>query len=168
MDTGTFYATTSAVSFTLLGFWWVVVQFRHNEMTQDPGRRRLAFVVSLHFILPGLMSLGALLTADAPLIWRLTFGSAGVAGMIAVAVGSRGVKDPTGVIAALGRWEWLALPLYLVITLVAVSPESVKTAVGLMPLQVEGVVMTLLVGLGIVFAWALFTEPQPVGMSQET
>ena len=58
----TFYATTSAVSFTLLGFWWVVVQFRHNEMTQDPGRRRLAFVVSLHFILPGLMSLGALLT----------------------------------------------------------------------------------------------------------
>jgi hypothetical protein len=168
MDTGTFYATTSAVSFTLLGFWWVVVQFRHNEMTQDPGRRRLAFVVSLHFILPGLMSLGALLTADAPLVWRLTFGSAGVAGMIAVVIGSRGVKDPTGVIAALGRWEWLALPLYLVITLVAVSPESVKTAVGLMPLQVEGVVMTLLVGLGILFAWALFTEPQPAGTSQET
>ena len=36
MDTGTFYATTSAVSFTLLGFWWVVVQFRHDEMTQRP------------------------------------------------------------------------------------------------------------------------------------
>ena len=33
MDTATFYATTSAVSFTLLGFWWVVVQFRHDEMT---------------------------------------------------------------------------------------------------------------------------------------
>ena len=91
MDTGTFYATTSAVSFTLLGFWWVVVQFRHDEMTQDPGRRRLAFVVSLHFILPGLMSLGALLTQDAPLIWRLTFGTAGIAGMIAVIVASRGI-----------------------------------------------------------------------------
>ena len=52
MDTATFYATTSAVSFTLLGFWWVVVQFRHDEMTADPGRRRLAFVVSLHFVLP--------------------------------------------------------------------------------------------------------------------
>jgi hypothetical protein len=167
MDTGTFYATTSAVSFTLLGFWWVVVQFRHNEMTQDPGRRRLAFVVSLHFILPGLMSLGALLTADAPLVWRLTFGSAGIAGMIAVVTGSRGVKDPTGVIAALGRYEWLALPLYLVITLVALSPESVKNAVGLLPLQVEGVVMTLLVGLGIIFAWALFTEPHSAGTSPE-
>ena len=150
MDTGTFYATTSAVSFTLLGFWWVVVQFRHNEMTQDPGRRRLAFVVSLHFILPGLMSLGALLTADAPLIWRLTFAT-----------------EPTGVIAALGRYEWLALPLYLIITLVAIDPDVVKTATGLMPLQVEGAVMTLLVGLGIVFAWALFTEPQSAGAGPE-
>jgi hypothetical protein len=167
MDTGTFYATTSAVSFTLLGFWWVVVQFRHNEMTQDPGRRRLAFVVSLHFILPGLMSLGALLTADAPLIWRLTFASAGVAGMIAVVTGARGVKDPTGVIAALGRYEWLALPLYLVITLVALNPDAIKSATGLLPLQVEGAVMTLLVGLGIVFAWALFTEPQAPGTGSE-
>ena len=90
MDTGTFYATTSAVSFTLLGFWWVVVQFRHEEMTGDPGRRRLAFVVSLHFILPGLMSLGALLTTDAPVVWRPTFGTAGVAGMVAVFLASRG------------------------------------------------------------------------------
>ena len=95
MDTATFYATTSAVSFTLLGFWWVVVQFRHEEMTQDPGRRRLAFVVSLHFILPGLMSLGALLTGDAPIVWRLTFGLAGIAGMIAVIVGiARGRATP--------------------------------------------------------------------------
>ncbi len=167
MDTGTFYATTSAVSFTLLGFWWVVVQFRHNEMTQDPGRRRLAFVVSLHFILPGLMSLGALLTGDAPLVWRLTFGTAGIVGIIAVVTGSRGVKDPTGVIAALGRYEWLALPLYAVITVVAFRPDLIKSATGLEPLQVEGVVMTLLVGLGILFAWALFTEPQSAHTSPE-
>ena len=39
----------------------------------------------------------------------------------------------------------------------------VKTATGLLPLQVEGAVMTLLVFLGIVFAWLLFTEPHPVG-----
>jgi hypothetical protein len=161
MDTGTFYATTSAVSFTLLGFWWVVVQFRHDEMTRDPGRRRLAFVVSLHFILPGLMSLGALLTADAPLIWRLTFATAGIAGMLAVVLASRGVAEPTGAIEMVGRFEWLALPLYLVLTIVAISPDLLKGATGLAPLQVEGTIMTLLVFLGIVFAWALFTEPQP-------
>ena len=167
MDTGTFYATTSAVSFTLLGFWWVVVQFRHNEMTQDPGRRRLAFVVSLHFILPGLMSLGALLTGDAPLVWRFTFGLAGVAGMVAVVIASRGIAEPTGAIAAIARYEWLALPLYAVITLVAIRPDLVQSAVGLAPLQVEGSIMTLLVFLGILFAWALFTEPHPAGTSSE-
>jgi hypothetical protein len=167
MDTATFYATTSAVSFTLLGFWWVVVQFRHGEMTQEPGRRRLAFVVSLHFILPGLMSLGALLTGDAPLVWRLTFGLAGIAGMIAVVTASRGIVDPTGAIAAIGRNEWLAFPLYAVITLVAFRPDLVESAVGLAPLQVEGAVMTLLVFLGIIFAWALFTEPTPTGASGE-
>ncbi|HEX6867558.1 MAG TPA: hypothetical protein VF119_02075 [Candidatus Limnocylindrales bacterium] len=161
MDTGTFYATTSAVSFTLLGFWWVVVQFRHEEMTGDPGRRRLAFVVSLHFILPGLMSLGALLTTEAPVIWRLTFGTAGVAGMVAVLLASRGIADPTGALAMIGRFEWLAFPLYLLITVVAVAPELVRETTGLLPLQVEGAVMTLLVFLGIVFAWLLFTEPHP-------
>ncbi len=164
MDTATFYATTSAVSFTLLGFWWVVVQFRHDEMTQDPGRRRLAFVVSLHFILPGLMSLGALLTGDEPIVWRLTFGLAGVAGMAAVVVASRGVKEPTGAIAAIGKAEWIALPLYAILTLVALRPDLVQPTIGLVPLQVEGVVMTLLVFFGIVFAWALFTEPHAHGV----
>jgi hypothetical protein len=168
VDFGTFYATTSAVSFTLLGFWWVVVQFRHDEMTQDRGRRRLAFVVSLHFILPGLMSLGALLTQNAPLIWRLTFGTAGIAGMVAVLIASRGIKEPTGAIAAIGRYEWLALPLYLVLTVVAFRPELVRDTFQLEPLQVEGVVMTFLVFLGILFAWALFTEPQQTaGRSRE-
>jgi len=167
MDTATFYATTSAVSFTLLGFWWVVVQFRHDEITQDRGRRRLAFVVSLHFILPGLMSLGALLTGDAPIVWRLTFGTAGIAGMVAVLIASRGIKEPTGAIAAVGRYEWLALPLYLVLTVVAFRPELIREDVKLDPLQVEGVVMTFLVFLGILFAWALFTEPQMAGPSRE-
>ena len=114
------------------------------------------------------MSLGALLTGDAPLVWRLTFGSAGVAGMIAVVVASRGIKDPTGAIAAIGRFEWVALPLYAVLTIVAIRPDLIRTTVGLEPLQVEGVIMTLLVFLGIVFAWALFTEPQRAGTSRET
>jgi hypothetical protein len=167
VDTGTFYSTTSAVSFTLLGFWWVVVQFRHGDMTLDRGRRLLAFVVSLHFILPGLMSLGALLTGDAPLIWRLTFGTAGIAGMIAVVLASRWVREPTGAIAAIGRFEWIAFPLYLVLTIVAFSPDIVRGTFGLQPLQVEGAIMTFLVFLGIIFAWALFTEPRPAGHSSE-
>ena len=53
MDTTTFYAATSALCFTLLGFWWVVVQFRHEELTRDVASRRFIFLVSLHFIVPG-------------------------------------------------------------------------------------------------------------------
>jgi hypothetical protein len=57
--------------------------------------------------------------------------------------------------------------LYAIVTIVAIRPDLVQSAVGLAPLQVEGAVMTLLVGLGIVFAWSLFTEPHPTA-SRET
>src|SRR3990170_6013435 len=159
MDTATFYATASALSFTLLGFWWVVVEFRHEEMTVDPGLRRLAFVISLHFILPGLMSLAALLTGDLPLVWRFTFGTAGVVGMVAAVLGARGAGGSTGTLTSIGRWMWLGLPLYAVITMVALRPDLVRSRLALEPLQVEGSIMTLLVFLGIIFAWVLFTEP---------
>jgi len=159
MDTATFYATASALSFTLLGFWWVVVEFRHEQMTVDLGRRRLSFVVSLHFILPGLMSLAALLTGDLPLVWRLTFGTAGVVGMVAAVMGARGSPGSSGTMTSIGRWMWLGLPLYAVITMVALRPDLVRSRLALEPLQVEGSIMTLLVLLGITFAWVLFTEP---------
>jgi hypothetical protein len=159
MDTATFYATASALSFTLLGFWWVVVEFKHEEMTADPARRRLSFVVSLHFILPGLMSLAALLTGELPLVWRITFGTAGVVGMVASVMGARGAGTSTGSTSSIGRWMWLGLPLYAVITMVALRPDLVRSRLALEPLQIEGSIMTLLVLLGISFAWVLFTEP---------
>jgi hypothetical protein len=43
MDTTAFYAASSALCFTLLGFWWVVVQFRHAELTRDVASRRFTF-----------------------------------------------------------------------------------------------------------------------------
>ena len=159
MDTATFYATASALSFALLGFWWVVVEFRHDEMTVDPARRRLAFVVSLYFVLPGLMSLAALLTGDLPLIWRMTFGTAGVMGMVASIMGARGSTGATSV----GRWMWFGLPIYAVITFVALRPDLVRTRLAAEPLQVEGAMMTMLTFLGIMFAWLLFTEPRAPG-----
>ena len=130
MDTATFYTTASGLCFTLLGFWWVVVQFRHDELTTDPGRRRLSFVVSLHFILPGIVSLASLLAGDTAILWRVAFGLAGAAGFVAVLIGSRGIVDPVGAIATLRAREWLALPLYLLITIVAIRPSSPGTSSG--------------------------------------
>ena len=45
--------------------------------------------------------------------------------------------------------------------------QLIQSAVGLAPLQVEGAIMTLLVGLGIIFAWSLFTEPHATAASRE-
>jgi len=159
MDTNAFYATASGLCFTLLGFWWVVVQFRHDELTSDGPRRRLAFVVSLHFVIPGIMSLASLLAGDNGILWRIAFGGGGLLGLAAVVIaGRQGVPGVAGALATVHRLEWLVAPLYLVLTLVAIAPELAR-GIGLAPLQVEGYVLTTIVLLGILFAWALFTEP---------
>jgi hypothetical protein len=159
MDTNAFYATASGLCFTLLGFWWVVVQFRHDDLTADGPRRRLAFVVSLHFVIPGIMSLASLLAGDNGILWRIAFGSAGILGLAAVIIaGRQGVPGATGTMALIQRLEWVVAPLYVVLTLIAIAPEIAR-GIGLLPLQVEGYVLTTIVLLGILFAWALFTEP---------
>jgi hypothetical protein len=159
VNTDTFYATAAGLCFALLGFWWVVVQFRHRELTHERSHRRLAFVVSLHYILPGLMSLAALLAADQGILWRLAFASAGAAGMAGALVAARTVRSPVGAIALVSRGEWIALPLYAALTAVALAPSVVGEATGLAPLQVEGLLIVGILLLGLLFSWALFTDP---------
>jgi hypothetical protein len=159
MDTSTFYATSSALCFTLLGFWWVVVEYRHAELTREPGTRRFTFLVSLHFIVPGLVSLASLL-ATGPL-WRVAFGLAGLTGMAAVIVGMRDVAARPGPLRILGRAAWLGVPLYGLLTLIAAVPDIVRTSLQLEPLQVEGFILLLVLLLGILLAWILFTGPLP-------
>ena len=157
MNTDPFYAASSAPCFTLLGFWWVVVQFRHAEMTATARARRLAFLVSLYFLLPGLVSLASLLIGGGPL-WRLAFASAGVAGIAAVVIAGRGATD-SRTIRMLSRWSWIALPLYALLTMFAFAPGLARSVLGLEPLRVEGYVLVAILFLGVIFAWLLFTEP---------
>ena len=160
MDTTTFYAASSGLFFTLLGFWWVVVQFRHAELTRDAASRRFMFLVSLHFILPGLVSLASLL-ATGPM-WRVAFGLAGVTGIAAAIAGTRaaGTAGAGAAIAGLRRTAWLGVPIYGLITAVALAPDVVRTSLGLEPLQVEGLLLLVILLVGILLAWALFTGPQ--------
>ena len=157
MDTSTFYATSSALCFTLLGFWWVVVEFRHAELTRDAAARRFTFLVSLHFIIPGIVSLASLLATGA--LWRVAFGAAGVTGMLAVIAGMRDVASRPGPLRSLGRAAWLGVPLYAVLTLVAIAPDIVRTSLALEPLQAEGLILLVVLLLGILLAWILFTGP---------
>jgi hypothetical protein len=88
VDVQTFYVTVSAISFTLLGLWWVVVQDRET-WRMNVGRRRMAYVVSLHFVLPGVMSVLAIVAPDLNILWRLTFLTAGILGIVAPGMSSR-------------------------------------------------------------------------------
>ena len=158
MDTTAFYTASSALFFTLLGFWWVVVQFRHAELTADAGSRRFMFLVSLHFIVPGLVSLASLL-ATGPM-WRIAFALAGVTGIAAAMAGTRAVTSPS-LLTGLRPLAFLGVPIYGVITVIALVPDIVRKSLGLEPLQVEGLLLLAILLLGILLAWAVFTAPQP-------
>jgi hypothetical protein len=159
MDTTTFYAASSALCFTLLGFWWVVVQFRHAELTRDTAARRFAFLVSLHFIVPGLVSLASLL-ATGPL-WRVAFGLAGLTGVAAAIAGMRAAESKPGLLSGIGRAGWLGIPIYGLITIIALAPDIARTNLGVEPLQVEGFLLVVILLIGILLAWSMFTASQP-------
>ena len=159
MDPNVFYTAASGLCFTLLGFWWVVVQFRHAELTRDAAARRFMFLVSLHFIVPGLVSLASLL-ATGPM-WRVAFGLAGLTGIAAAIAGTRTSVTLSPLLAGLRIKALLAIPVYALVTLIAIAPDLVRTNLGLEPLQVEGLLLLVILLLGILLAWWLFTGPQP-------
>ncbi|MDQ3930873.1 MAG: hypothetical protein M3328_17220 [Chloroflexota bacterium] len=158
MSISDFYSTASQVSFTLLGFWWAVVQFRYGDWAEDPARRRLANVVSLLFLLPGVISLLSMLTGDDPLLWRLSFGLAGLLGLVATLLIV--LSTPT---EGSGRWLrpgalFVGVPLYALVTFFALVPGIARDILGLLPLQIEGILLSLLVFLGANLAWSLLWE----------
>src|SRR6476660_3035203 len=82
-----FYLAFASVCFTLLGLWIIVVQTRHAEWRRSAVHRRRAYGVSLHFALPGLMSLLSLVDPASTELWRVAFAvvaAGGAAALIAV------------------------------------------------------------------------------------
>lgn len=157
MDLATFYATVSATGFTLLGLWWVVVD-KHPEWFADRVTARMAYVVSLHFMIPAASSLLSLVAPDKAIVWRVVFvatGLSGAAGALLV-VRSRHVTGWTPGTTSMV----LALPVYLLAVLVALVPH-VSTAVGLTALQVEGFLTSLILLLGLHAVWFFSHQHQP-------
>ena len=160
MNTDAFYQTVAGLCFTLLGLWWAVVQFRHDEWVSDLPHRRVAYSVHLSFLVPGIMSLGALTMGDIKLIWRLVFISAAVFGLAAMLfLITSGMPTIGGRLVSLGRW--LSVLLYALIAIIAAAPNlSLLFAQELKPLQIEGLLLTLLVFLGASLAWSLLMAPK--------
>lgn len=159
MPQDVFYQAVSTASFTLLGLWLVVVQAR-DEWRFVVARRRMAYVVSLHFLLPGAMSILALAAPDQAIVWRVSFAVAGAIGVVGVALIAQTMRQDVDAPKVVRWLQWVVLPIYVLITAVAIAPGLVE-AVGLSltPLQVEAVVLSLLLFFGVQTAWFLLLEP---------
>src|SRR6185312_1966723 len=77
-----FYQTVAQLSFTLLGLWWLVLQTKYSEWIHDRPRQRMATNITLYFLLPGSMSLLALLATNSRLLWQVSFIIAAVIGAL--------------------------------------------------------------------------------------
>jgi hypothetical protein len=160
VELNTFYATVGGIAFTLHGLWWVVVMSK-REWQQQRARRLLAYVVSLHFLIPGMMSLLSIVAPDQPLLWRTAFATAGLLGVIGVILGLRAVREEYDTPHLVRVIQFGVLPIYVLITILALVPE-LPSMLGLQlrAIQVEAIITTLLLLFGVQSAWVLMLEPR--------
>lgn len=157
-----FYRTFSSMCFTLLGLWWVVVQLKFKAGAGDPRRRRHAYAVLLFFLLPGLMTMISAVNIELSLLWRLAFGFTGLLGLGEVALYATGyvLRTPGADVLRL-----CAAALYTMIVAVALVPTlAMDLGLGLRGQEVESILVSLLVVVGINLAWfgiAGEDEPAP-------
>jgi hypothetical protein len=157
---GELYKAVAQSAFALLGLWWVVVQFRHGEWIPERGARRGAYGVSLHFLIPAIISLMALAAPGHSAVWRIAFGTAGVLGL-AEAVRRMAARVPVKPRGASIALVVLAFT-YVLVALVAIDTSLPKdVGVRLRPLEVEGLLVSILLLAGVNLAWLAFTEPAP-------
>jgi len=154
-----FYISFSAVCFTLLGLWLIVVQTRHAEWRSSPLHRRRAYGVATHFSLPGLMSLLALVNPNSSSLWRISFAIAAIGGVVALIALRGPAPGKLGLIAYI-----LAIALYAAIAVLAIAPRIVS-GLGLhaAPVRAEAVLLIVLVFAGANVAWLLLFEEAPAG-----
>jgi hypothetical protein len=151
VDVSTFYSVLAGLSFTLLGLWWVACQSRMSWLIDRVGRG-MAYVVSLHFALPGAMSLLSLVAPEVPFLWRITFSAAGLAGLIGALLVIATLRRRASDLGLVMLLQWMAIAVYAVVTVVAISPTLVS-GLGLTALQVEGIALVVLILLGTQSAW---------------
>lgn len=160
MPLESFYTAASTLYFTLLGFWWVVVQLKRERWIANPATRRMAYAVSLNFFVPGVMCITALLSAEANFVWNVSFVLAGLLGAAASVLTATSLSSGGGASQNSVIGHWGAVALYALIAVIAAIPEIITSVFsGVSALLVEGVLLVLLALLGINMAWFLFMEP---------
>ena len=156
-----FYATVAQASFTLLGLWWVLLQIRYREWGTDARLRGRVYDISVYFLLTGMMSLFSLLGGESTTVWRVGFAVAGVVGVAEslFCLTRVGAPDRRGRLFQVG--DWISIPLYAGIALVAIwRTLPSELGIELPPLNVEGILVALLLFVGISLGAAMFVSTE--------
>ncbi|WP_117214702.1 hypothetical protein [Allorhizocola rhizosphaerae] len=161
MELKEFYGVVSGINFTLLGLWWVAM--RERKEFADAAGRRLAYLVSLGFVIPGTIALLSQVAPDRPLLWRASFAVAGLAGTVGMALLSNALQSRLRATTLATVLRFAAVPAYALVVIVALFPR-VARAVDLTALQVEAILLCLLIFLGVQAAWVVSMSrgPSPV------
>lgn len=158
MDTTAFYSIVAGTCFTLVGLWWNVVQ-SHKEWFDDEATRALAGGVYLSFLIPGMMSLGAQVGGSSRFIWQAVFVLAACMGMwttTKLIFKTRKLKA-TGFFR---RNHWVVIFLYALVVIFGIAPGLGTALTGLIPLQIEGILIALLVFIAHGLVWEFMSESQ--------
>ena len=148
-----FYASLAGICFTLLGLWWVVVQFKYELFMSSQSMRLTAYVACMHFLAPGVIALVAVLSSQEASIWRFGSLAGSLLGLLASGLALRSAD-----LTRAQRVEEIAL---LVLFMVMLALSFVTTELfGLKPILVEALINIGVVVLGVQYAWQFFTaEP---------
>jgi cytochrome bd-type quinol oxidase subunit 2 len=161
MNQSAFYGVVSAANLTLLGLWWVAVKDRTNLVGhKDAASRRAAYLVSLQFAIPATVALLAQVNPDEVAIWHVAFGSAGVVGVIGIALLAQQIWTATVARFSPIVFALIGIPVYLLVIVVAFFPTVVADAgLTLKPIEVEGMLFSALLFLGVQEAWVVSMTP---------
>ncbi len=145
----TFYATLAQICFALVGLWWVVVQFKYEPMMSSASGRLAAYIASMHFIAPGVISLISVLVSVDAAIWRLGSFLGSALGIVAALAALRA--------ALLTRAQRLIEVILLVsFAVIAVLSFVTTPLFGVKPIMIEALVNVGVITLGVHFAWLFF------------
>jgi hypothetical protein len=180
-----FYGAFSPACLALLGLWLVVVQMRLPQWQASdaaPAYQRASYGIALHFALPGLMSLLALVDSGDPVYWRTSFEIIALGGAVVLIAlgglfgrpgsGRRPGREPgRGLVRGPGRGAGRAADsrrgggLALVVYVLAIAAYLVVGVLALIGgpavLRAEAILLTGLVFLGFNAAWLLLFYSGP-------
>lgn len=164
MDLGDFYSLMAATSFTLVGLWWTVVQKR-ADWKSSARHRALAGGTYLSFLLPGLMSTLARISPEAPVLWRLGFGSCAAVGLWSTGRLLRIDQSPYR--GPFRRHRWIVTVIYVAVLLLGVLPGLARLF-GVGPLTVGAVLLVLLIVLAHGLTWEFLMQPEEADQASGT